>query len=257
MLANYHTHTSFCKHAYGTEREYIENAIKAGMKILGFSDHSPQLYQNGYVSGMRMTPTEAKTYSYILHNLKEEYKNDIEIHIGFEAEYFPEIFGSLQNLCRDCGIEYLILGQHSLVTEGHPDFRWTRDETTDKGLFKTYIDLLIEAMHTGSFSYIAHPDIFNFKGDGETYYNEWERLCKSAKELNIPLEFNLLGYVEKRSYPNDEFFNIAKSVNNDIVIGCDAHSPHELRNIRAQDEIKQHLKNLGLNVIATINLKKI
>ena len=69
--------------------------------------------------------------------------------------------------------------------------------------------------------------------------------------------FCLLRYVEKRSYSNDEFFNIAKSVNNDIVIGCDAHSPHELRNIRAQDEIKQHLKNLGLNVIETVNLKKI
>ena len=62
MKANYHTHTVRCHHAVGDEREYIENAIDAGMKILGFSDHTPQFFKSGYVSGMRMTPDEAPGY---------------------------------------------------------------------------------------------------------------------------------------------------------------------------------------------------
>ena len=41
--ANYHTHTTRCKHANGTEREYIEKAIEAGYQVLGFSDHSPYI----------------------------------------------------------------------------------------------------------------------------------------------------------------------------------------------------------------------
>ena len=41
MRANYHTHTPRCRHAVGSEREYIEQAIEAGMEILGFSDHTP------------------------------------------------------------------------------------------------------------------------------------------------------------------------------------------------------------------------
>ena len=36
MTANYHTHTWRCKHAVGTEQEYIENAIAHGLKILDF-----------------------------------------------------------------------------------------------------------------------------------------------------------------------------------------------------------------------------
>ena len=32
--ANYHTHTTRCKHAWGTEHEYIENAIKAGYELI-------------------------------------------------------------------------------------------------------------------------------------------------------------------------------------------------------------------------------
>ena len=34
MIANYHTHTWRCRHADGTEREYVEKAINAGLKIL-------------------------------------------------------------------------------------------------------------------------------------------------------------------------------------------------------------------------------
>ena len=49
MIANYHTHTWRCRHADGTEREYVETAIEAGLKILGFSDHTPQVYPGGYV----------------------------------------------------------------------------------------------------------------------------------------------------------------------------------------------------------------
>ena len=41
MIANYHTHTPRCHHAKGTEREYVENAIRAGIKRFGFADHSP------------------------------------------------------------------------------------------------------------------------------------------------------------------------------------------------------------------------
>ena len=41
MFANYHTHTTRCRHAAGTDREYVEAAIKSGLTILGFADHTP------------------------------------------------------------------------------------------------------------------------------------------------------------------------------------------------------------------------
>ena len=50
LFANYHSHTPRCNHAHGEEREYIETAIKAGYSVLGFSDHSPQVF-DGYVAG--------------------------------------------------------------------------------------------------------------------------------------------------------------------------------------------------------------
>ena len=34
MLANYHTHTYLCHHAYDEPRQYVEQAIKNGLEIL-------------------------------------------------------------------------------------------------------------------------------------------------------------------------------------------------------------------------------
>ena len=38
---NYHTHTSYCRHAKGTVAEYAQEARKSGLEVLGFSDHIP------------------------------------------------------------------------------------------------------------------------------------------------------------------------------------------------------------------------
>ena len=45
MDYNYHTHTFRCQHASGTEREYIESALAAGITKIGFSEHIPFRFQ--------------------------------------------------------------------------------------------------------------------------------------------------------------------------------------------------------------------
>ena len=84
IKANYHTHTVRCRHAYDPEREYIETAIKMGIKKLGFSDHIPCPFTDGYVSGIRMTMEQAPEYVSTIRTLAEEYKDDIKIFVGFE-----------------------------------------------------------------------------------------------------------------------------------------------------------------------------
>ena len=62
MTENYHTHTARCRHAAGTEEEYVLQAIAGGLKVLGFSDHTPFLFPNGYCSRIRMYPEELEGY---------------------------------------------------------------------------------------------------------------------------------------------------------------------------------------------------
>ena len=93
LKANYHTHTVYCKHAWGTMREYIEAAIENGIQILGFSDHVPFPEDGEYVSDIRMSMEEAASYVEDIRALQDEYKDRIKIYIGFEAEYVKDYFG--------------------------------------------------------------------------------------------------------------------------------------------------------------------
>ncbi|MBQ4064511.1 MAG: histidinol-phosphatase [Clostridia bacterium] len=255
MLANYHTHTPLCHHAVGEEREYVEHAIRGGIKILGFADHSPQFYKDDFVSGIRMTPAEAEGYLSRVRRLAEEYKDDITIYAGFEAEYFPDIFPRLQAFCRDYGVDYLIMGQHLLDKER--DGQFMSAPFAEKEPLTHFVDLLLEGLGTGSFTYLAHPDMVHFIGDEEHHVKELTRLCRGVKALGLPVEVNMLGYVDKRHYPTERFFRIAAEVGNDVIVGCDAHCPAFLSDIEGQNGTRAFAEHLGCRIIETVPFRKI
>ncbi len=256
MFANYHTHTPLCRHASGSVREYIEAAINAGIKKLGFSDHAPQFYDGGFVSGIRMTPSEAYGYISEIRVLAEEYKGDIEVFVGFEAEYFPSIFGRLQSFCRENGVDYLILGHHCLGNEVYGE--WSSAPRSDKSKLTQYVDEILEGLSTGSFSYLCHPDVFRYVGEDEDFYrSENTRLCEGAKKLGIPLEINALGLVTNRFYPSDRFYSIAKSVGNDFILGVDAHEPSAICEYTGDPKIAEFLNKHGITPMDDLILRKI
>jgi len=226
MLANYHTHTSRCNHARGSDREYVENAIKHGMKVLGFSDHCPWVFPDEYVSGTRMLPSQIDDYFKSLTDLKSEYKDDIKIYIGFESEYIPCLIEEQNKLFSDYPVDYMILGQH--FNEREPFSNYTGIATKDENELCKYVDLIIEGMETGKYKYVAHPDLMNYIGDPDIYEKHYTRLCRYLKEKNIPVEINLLGLRQNRHYPSCRFFSIAEKIGNTAIIGCDAHSPEVL-----------------------------
>ena len=164
MIANYHTHTWRCRHADGTEREYVERAIEGGLKILGFSDHSPYPFPDGYDSGMRMRLDQVEGYVDTVLALKKEYDKDIEIHLGLETEYFPRFWDQLIDFLSDYPFEYFVLGQHSLGNEIEK-ILYSGHGTTDGSYLKQYVDQCLAGIDTGKYLYLAHPDLFLFNGE--------------------------------------------------------------------------------------------
>ena len=227
LAANYHTHTIRCKHAYGTEREYIEAAISEGFKILGFSDHTPQPYPEGFRSGIRMDMSELYDYTDTLVKLRDEYKDEIQILIGYEVEYTEKYFETLIKELKKYPLDYIIQGQH--YVEDEVDGFYSGSLTDSEERLKAYVDFTIEGMNTGLFTYLAHPDLINFTGDDDIYRLHMSRLVRAAVDLNIPLEINVYGFVDHRWYPCDRFFRMAAEYHSKFVIGCDAHTPEIIR----------------------------
>ncbi len=250
MLNSYHNHTCRCNHASGSEREFIEKAIASGIKTLGFSDHAPMPFEDGYYSHFRMKLNETDGYIKTLEALRDEYKNDIKIHIGFEAEYYPEIFPRMIEFLSDYPYEYLILGQHALGNEQNDHY--CSRKTTDKTHLSRYVDQVIEGFSTGHFIYIAHPDILNYVGDDDFYRAEMSRLCKSAKENDIPLEINILGMREGRNYPNFEFWKIAAEHGCTAILGQDAHHVPDVTAPETEQRAIELARQVGINIIQSL-----
>lgn len=254
MIANYHTHTWRCNHAAGKEKEYVEQAIKSGIRILGFSDHTPYPYPDGYVSGMRMRVDQLEDYVNTVIGLKEEYKNDIEIHLGLEVEYYPKYFARLQRLVADYPVEYFLLAQHFVGDE--IEGFYSGRETAEPEDLKAYCAQTAEAMETGCFTYFAHPDLIRFTGDEEVYREEMRKLCQKAKACRMPLEINFLGLYEGRNYPDERFWKIAGEEGCKVIFGADAHSPEAVWRPGVIQRAEDMVEKYGLLLQETVDFRR-
>ena len=257
MLANYHTHTFRCGHAVGDERDYIECAIRGGLQRLGFSDHTPyDFYDHGPRNRpIRMALEELPGYAGSLRALAERYRDLIEIIAGVEAEYYPKYFPALLELLRENAIRYMILGQHFLGNEvGEP---YCGQATEEPRVLERYVEQSIEALHTGVFTYFAHPDLIHFTGRRHLYEQQMYRLCCAAKETETPLEINLLGIQDGRHYPDERFWAIAGEVGNAVVLGCDAHRPEDVCCARAERRALELIERHSLHLLESPELRRI
>lgn len=255
-MKNYHTHTSRCGHAFGRDRDYVKKAIKMGVTELGFSDHAPMLFPTeDYYSTFRMRPEKAEDYANSINLLRNEYKDKIKILLGFEIEYYPKLFQNTYDYLSQYNFDYLILGQHFTDNEYEPYAHYCAHPSDSTELFDKYINQALEGLKTGKFLYIAHPDLFNYTGPDDVYREKMTYFCWQIKNLGYPVEFNLLGFVQKRSYPDRRFWEIVSKVGNDVVIGFDAHSPDVFENKRMYSEALKYLAELGITPIDELTIR--
>lgn len=254
MLANYHTHTYRCNHAVGEDREYVESAIARGLQVLGFSDHVPMPFPDGHEPWNRVPFRLLDDYVNSVLALRKEYKDDILIRLGFEAEYYPDLFEAMLEVLGPYPVDYLLLGQHfndSRETVYNPSMAQGRAALT------RYVDMVIEGMETGAFTYVAHPDLICFEGPEKVYRREMTRLCERAKALDIPLEINMLGLRTGRCYPSDRFWPIVKELGCRAVLGCDAHDPKDVADPEQLKAVLAYAARFGVTPEEDITLRKL
>ena len=255
MIANYHTHTARCNHAIGAEREYVQAAVDGGLQILGFSDHTPQFFPGEYYSRMRMRPELLEDYVQTVLGLRREYADRLQILLGLEVEYYPAIFGRLLEVLRDTPVEYMILGQHWNCNEF--DAPYNGKPTENEGQLAQYCNQVIDAMYTGLFTYLAHPDLIHFTGQRRVYETHMRRLCQAAKACSMPLELNFLGMGENRHYPNPLFWQLAAEEGCCVIFGCDSHRPDWTVMPETEAKAMKMVKQYSLTLLETVPLRKI
>ena len=254
---NFHTHTSRCGHAIGEDEQYVINAIKSGIKVLGFSDHVP--FPGYSQPGIRMEWDLLENYIKSITFLKEKYKSEIEIHVGLEAEYIDLFIPYYKELLDSGKIEYLLLGQHGDYNEKEGAYFYNAYHNNQE-MASRYVAQLIKGMESGMFKYVAHPDHFlnGYRLDDEFSKNQIRQICEKSVELNIPLEVNLtypreamkMGGVHNGDlyYPFNKFWKLAGELKCPVVFGIDAHDPNDFL-LNYEEEVRYWIETFKLNVV--------
>ena len=135
----------------------------------------------------------------------------------------------------------------------------------DKTNARHFASTIDAALSTGFFKVLVHPDLFlaSYLSDNGKYkFDEvalqvTKRIIASAIKNNVALEINA-GGIRKQSvyregcldflYPRYDFWNVVKDFKDVcIVIGSDAHQPHEIADFSSELAI-EFANQFGLKI---------
>ena len=248
---NWHTHTRLCKHASGSIADYCRAAVRAGIEVLGFSDHAP--LPDGRWSTVRMEMGQLSGYCRDLAKAREAFP-DLEIRGGLECEYIPEFAEFYRDVFHgEFGIEYLVGGAHWFPWQGE----WVGLYGTEMtpAMLWGYTDYLIASIRSGLFAFIAHPDLFGagyLKWDSETAACT-RAIVEAARETDTPLEINAYGFRKppaetpdgvRPRYPWRPFWELVGEFGAPVIVNSDAHRPEDI--IAAVDQCFDLARDCGI-----------
>ena len=255
MKSNFHTHVQRCKHAEGSEEDYIKEALEKGLSQLGFSDHAP--YPDVDL-GRRMLYEELADYLAAVEEMQERYWEKLVIRKGLEIEYLPQYRNYYEDLLTKHKVEYLLMGEHFYIDpQGRRANAYELTSSTQE--YIAYAKTVAEGMRTGLFKAVAHPDLYMLN------HFAWNEDCRRAADLIIDtavatdtiLEYNANGlrwapdsYPDgvRQPYPYEGFWKMVAQAPVRVMVGSDCHSPQDLWD-EAMEMSYRTLQELGIEPV--------
>ena len=263
MLANFHTHTTFCD-GENTPEEIVLYAIDNGFDSIGFSGHGFTPFD------LRYCMRDVNGYISEVNRLKRIYENKIQIYCGIEED----VFSPAERKCFD----YIIGSSHYFYKNGN---YYPIDSDYDYfkkclGIFKndiialsqTYYKTFCEYILTRKPDIVGHFDLITKFDEvdvprflcNDEYFKIAEMYLETAIKADVVFEVNT-GAVAKKlrssPYPHERLLHIIKKHNAKIILSSDSHSAETLDyNFK---ETRRFLRNIGFEFIYVFcdkNLKK-
>ncbi len=245
MKTNFHTHTVFCD-GKNTAEEMVLAAIQKGFERLGFSAHS--MYP--YASDWHLENKQHAAYTEEIHRLQKKYAGQIEIFLGFEADYIPGICSPRFENFSAFKPNFLIGSVHLIynprktfaVDSNPPELADGIRDIYGGDVQKAtgaYFSLQKEMLARGDFTILGHADLirkFNgklnlFSEDEEWYKKELQSLAEAIAKAGVITEINTgaisRGYMTS-PYPSAYLLSLLHEKKVPVMINSDAHTTEGL-----------------------------
>jgi histidinol-phosphatase (PHP family) len=222
-------HTARCGHAVGEARDYVEQAVRAGLREICFTDHQPLL--RGRDPGLTMALEELPGYVAEVLSLREEYRGKIDVKLGLEADYFPDLVPETAALLAPHDWDLVLGSVHFQDGWGFDDPRkigeWEGRDVNQ--VYRKYFEDLRAAALSGMFDVMAHPDLVKKFGHRATYVlqEEYARTAEAFARAHVALEVNTAGLRKPVAeiYPHVELLRACARFGVPVTVGADAHDP--------------------------------
>lgn len=231
--ADYHTHTYLCHHALGECFEYVEQALAAGLAIIGFSDHAPLLISHH--PPYTMSSDELPVYHGLIQDVQRRYSN-ISIRLGIEADYFPGREEETRQMLAGYPYDYVIGSVHFINgwAFDDPDTRqrklWEVKEVDN--VYREYFRHLRLAAESGLYNIMGHIDLVKKFGHRpkSDLTDEIIQTAKTFRKTGVAIEINTSGLRKpvKEIYPSMDYLKICCGEKVPITFGSDAHDPKDV-----------------------------
>jgi len=231
-MADYHIHTYLCGHASGEPFEYVEHAIKIGLKEIGFSDHAPMVSHDDPT--VTMSKEQLPFYHDTLEILREKYKDQIEIKIGIEADFIPGYEEKTKKILAAYPYDYVIGSVHYIGDWGFDNSNEKQKlaESNINDVYRKYYNLLRLSAKSGMFDIMAHVDLVKKFGHypTENLKEEVENTSKVFKDSGVAIELNTSGLRKpaREMYPSALSLKIYAQADVPLVFGSDSHQPEDV-----------------------------
>ena len=231
MLADYHMHTVFCKHADGDVAEYVAVARQKKLPEICFTDHVPA--PDGYDSGNRMTLDKFPAYADAVAGVRDA--GGPTVLFGLEADYYEGGMGFLSEWLPTQAFELVIGSIHYIRDWGfdNPEARQTWDSIDVTQAWREYFALVAKLADTRMFDVVAHLDLpkkFGHRPSDKAIKEMAQPALDRIAAAGMGIELNTSGLRRpaKEIYPSPLLLGLARERGIPICFGSDAHRPQDV-----------------------------
>jgi histidinol-phosphatase (PHP family) len=227
--ADIHMHTPLCGHATGTPDEYVKQAVKIGLKEIGFSDHAPMVHKP--LPGVTMSLEELPEYNDMIMDARKRYASQISIKVGLELDFLPGYENKTKSIADNFPYDYIIGSVHFIDDWAFDDPAsreyWKKHDVDE--VYLKYYALLRKSAKTGFYQIIGHCDLPKKFGARPTVdlTDEIKRTAKVFKDTGVAVEINTAGLRKPiaEMYPSRDCLKIYREAGVPLTFGSDAHDP--------------------------------
>ncbi len=267
MLTDYHLHLRPDDPGATTERyftgdnvqRYLEAAKQAGIEELGVSEHVYRFRQALAVSRHPFWEQQAvdDLDSYC------EFVRSTPLRLGIEADFVAGAEDRIASLLERREFDYVVGSVH-LIGDRFVDHAgwdvWERESDADR-VWERYFGLLAEAVRSGLFDVLAHPDLVKMWGPERPWPERdprfhYEPAVEAISEVGIAVELSTAGLRKPvgEMYPSREFCQMCVEAGAVFALSSDAHAPEQVG--FEYERAKRELGELGVGEVCVFERRE-